>query len=539
MSEIDLALVGGRVRTLDPERPGAVAVGIAGGDVVAVGDDAEIRELAGPRTETIELRGAVVVPGLTDSHIHPLQGALDTRGADLRGISSLDEVREAVAAERRRCGPDQWVLGYALEYDVFRESGIRGDLFEDAAQGSPALLTFMDLHTAVATPRALELAGVSGPRSFSENAEIVCRGGAPTGELREWAAVATVERAVPEQSHAERYALHAAALREHAAAGLTGGHAMDGTLATHDLLRELEANGDLVQRYVVPFTIVPESVPDDWAELLPHRDDGGRRWRAGVAKFFIDGVIDAGTGWLYEPDTEGEGTLPFWPDPSHYRRAVATFAHAGFQCATHATGDRGVREALDAYREAAAAPLRGRHRIEHIETLQPHDLPRFAAEGVVASMQAQHMLWCDPGPPDSSNWSRRLGPERSSSGRAFPIRSLRESGALVALGSDWPVVRFDPRLGLSAARLRRPPGLRDQPPYDDQALDGLAALAGYTTGAAATIGEEERLGRIRPGFAADITVFADDPVDCDPDDLPALPVVLTVVDGEVVYRAEL
>ena len=536
MSKIDLALVGARVRTLDPERPGAEAVAIAGGAIVAVGSEAEIREL-GAALDTVDLRGAVVVPGLTDSHIHPLQGALETRGADLTGLSSIEEVLAAVEAERRRCAPGEWVRGFGLEYNAFSDSEIRGDLFEDAVEGSPAFFTFMDLHTAVATPRALELAGVTGPRSFSENAEIVCRDGSPTGELREWAAVATVERAMPQPTEAERYALHAAALREHAAAGLTGGHAMDGTLATLDLLRELEANGDLVQRFVVPFTIVPESQPDDWAELLPHRDDTGRRWRAGVAKFFIDGVIDVGTGWLYEPDTEGEGTLPFWPDPSHYRRAVATFARAGFQCATHATGDRGVREALDAYRDADAPPLRGRHRIEHIETLQPQDLPRFAAEGVVASMQAQHMLWCRP--DRSDNWSRRLGAERSAPGRAFPIRSLQDSGVLVALGSDWPVVHFDPRLGLSAARLRRPPGERDREPYDDEAIDGLTALAGYTTGAAATVGEESRLGRIRAGFAADLTVFADDPVECDPDELPDLPVVLTVVDGEVVYRARL
>jgi len=535
MSKVDLALVGARVRTLDPDRPAATALAIADGEIVAVGSDAEVREL-GAATETIDLHAAAVVPGLTDSHIHPLQGALETRGADLRDLTSLDDVRAAVGAERRSCEPGQWVLGFGLEYGVFHESGIRGELFEDVVEGSPALLTFMDLHTAVATPRALELAGVSGPQTFSENAEIVCREGAPTGELREWAAVATVERALPQMTDAERYALHAAALREHAAAGLTGGHAMDGTLATHDLLRELEANGDLVQRFVVPFTIEPESQPDDWTELLPYRDARGRRWRAGVAKFFIDGVIDTGTGWLYEPDFEGEGTLPFWPDPQHYRRAVATFMRAGFQCATHATGDRGVREALDAYREAGAVPLRGRHRIEHIETLQPQDLPRFAAEGVVASLQAQHMLWCEP--DRSDNWSRRLGLERSAPGRAFPIRSLRESGALVALGSDWPVVRFDPRLGLSAARLRRPPGERDRSSYDDEAIDGLAALAGYTTSAAATIGEEGRLGRIRPGFAADLTVFADDPVECDPDDLPELPVVLTVVDGEIVHRSE-
>jgi predicted amidohydrolase YtcJ len=271
---------------------------------------------------------------------------------------------------------------------------------------------------------------------------------------------------------------------------------------------------------------------DDWGAFAPHRDEHGARWRAGNAKFFIDGVIDSGTGWLYEPDSEGDGLAPFWPDPQHYRDAVRFFAERGYRCATHATGDRGVREALDAYRAAGAAPG-VRHRIEHIETLMPHDLPRFAAEGVVASMQAQHMAWLEP--DRSDNWSRRLGAERCD--RAFPIRSLRESGAAIALGSDWPVARFDPREGLAAARLRRPPGERDRVPYDDEAIDAVAALEGYTTGAAFVGGDEGRLGRVRPGFCADLTVFAEDPVECDADDLLALPVVLTVVDGEIVFRA--
>jgi hypothetical protein len=129
-----------------------------------------------------------------------------------------------------------------------------------------------------------------------------------------------------------------------------------------------------------------------------------------------------------------------------------------------------------------------------------------------------------------------MGPERCD--RAFPIRSLRESGAVVALGSDWPVAHFDPRVGLAAARLRRPPGEHARRPYDDEALDGLAALEGYTSAAAYTVGEEDRLGRIAPGYAADLTVLAEDPVSCLADELPSLPVVLTVVDGEVTHRAQ-
>jgi predicted amidohydrolase YtcJ len=529
MSPPDLALVGARVRTLDPGSPSATAVAVTGGTIAAVGSDAEIREL-GAR-EIVDLHGAAVVPGLTDSHLHPFLGALGARGADLMGVTALDEVRRRVAEERARCAPHEWVLGFGLDYNAFTESGTSGALVEEAAGGGPALLTFMDFHTALATPRALELAGVDGPRSFAEHAEVVCVDGVPTGELRERAAIELVRAAIPPASAQERYDLCATLLGRLAAVGITGAHAMDGTLETFDLLRELEARGDLVTRLITPFTITPESEAADWERLAPHRDEHGARWRAGTAKFFIDGVIDSGTGWLYEPDSEGEGLAPFWPDPAHYRDAVRFFASRGYRCATHATGDRGVREALDAYREAGAAPG-VRHRIEHIETLQPQDLPRFAAEGVVASMQAQHMAWLEP--DRSDNWSRRLGAERCA--RAFPIRSLRESGAVVALGSDWPVARYDPREGLAAARLRRPAGEREREPYDDQAIDGLAALEGYTTAAAYVGGDDHRLGRIRPGFCADLTVFAEDPVDCHPDDLASLPVVLTVVEGEIVFR---
>ena len=532
MSIADLILTGGRVRTLDPERPAATALAVTAGEISAVGDDASIRELAGAGTDVVNLRGAAVVPGITDSHLHPFMGAEHARGADLMNVTSLDDIRRLVAEERARCAPDEWVLGFGLEYNAFAETGFSGELIADAAGGAPALLTFMDFHTALATPRALELAGVTGPRTFEEHAEIVCVDGVPTGELREGAAMNVVRAAIPPLSDAQRYDLCARQLRRLAAVGITGAHMMDGDLATLDLLRELEANGDLVTRLIAPFWIKPEMDEADWAAFAPHGQERGARWKAGNAKFFIDGVIDSGTGWLYEPDTEGEGREPFWPDPSHYRAAVAFFARRGFRCVTHACGDRAVREALDAYREAGAAPG-VRHRIEHIETLQPHDLPRFAAEGVVASMQAQHMAWLEP--DRSDNWSRRLGPERCD--RAFLIRALRESGAAIALGSDWPVARFDPREGLACTRLRRPPGARDRAPYDDQALDGLAALEGYTTGAAYVGGDEQRLGRIRPGFCADLTVFAEDPVDCDADDLPQLPVVMTIVDGEIVFGA--
>jgi predicted amidohydrolase YtcJ len=532
MTDADLILTGGRIRTLDDELPSASALAIADGTILAVGTDAQVGDLAVARTERIDLRGASVVPGLTDSHTHALPHGIAGSGLDLMDARSLEDIRAGVAAERARCAPDTWILGWGLDYNAFEETGIHGSLIEEAAGGLPVLLRFMDFHTALATPRALELAGVNGPTEFEEHAEVVCAEGRPTGELRESAAIRLVEAAVPPPTAEQLYARAAENLRRLAAAGLTATHLMDGTLDTHRILRELEANGDLVLRVVAPFWIHPETPREQWHEYLAHRDAAGRRWRAGVAKFFIDGVIDSGTGWLYDPDSEGEGRLPFWPDPARYREAVALFCEHGFQCVTHACGDRAVREALDAYR--GAPHVDGvHHRIEHIETLQPHDLPRFAAEGVIASMQPQHMMWLAP--DRSDNWSRRLGPERCD--RAFPIRSLLESGAMLTFGSDWPVARFDPREGMGAARLRRPPGMRARAPYDDQAVSAVEALEGYTTWPARTVGHAHCQGRIKPGFWGDVTVFAEDPVECPADDLPENPVLLTVVDGEIVHRA--
>jgi predicted amidohydrolase YtcJ len=529
--DLDLALVGARVRTLDPDRPSATAVGVRDGRIAAVGNDAEVRALGGSGTEVVELDGAAVVPGLVDSHMHPFMGAINAQGADLLDAHTLDDVLGALQAERAKCQPGEWIKGWGLDYNVFEQTGISSDVIEDAVGGAPAALTFTDFHTMLASGRALELAGIDGPRQFVEHAEIVCVDGRPTGELHERGAMDLLLEAMPPLTEARRYQLCAAHLRALAAVGITGTHAMDGTLETFDLLRELESRGDLITRILTPFTIEPDTPEEMWERYGAAGEEHGRRWRAGVAKFFIDGVIDSGTGWLVEPDTAGEGTVSFWPDVDRYRRAVRFFAERGFQCVTHATGDRGVQEALNTYR-SVPKPARGSHRIEHIETLQPEDLPRFAAEGVVASMQAQHMMWLSA--DRSDNWSRRLGSDRCD--RAFMTRSLLESGATIALGSDWPVARYDPREGMAAARLRRPPLHPERAPYDDQALTGMQALEGYTTGAAATVGDDARLGRIRPGFAADLTVMVEDPADADPDALVSVPVVMTVVDGEVVYR---
>ncbi len=532
MTAADLAVVEDRVHTLDPAQPRATAVAVREGRILAVGDDATVRAYCDRHTQIIDGRGLALVPGLVDAHIHPFMGAERTQGADLTGVTTLHELHDALIAERRRCGPDAWIRGWGLTFELFSETGIHSSLIEEAVGGQPAFLGFFDGQTAVVSPAALAAAKITGPVAFEDQSAVVCRDGVPTGELQEWGAIALVQQVMPEPTDDERYGWYVDALRRMNRVGLTGLHAMDGSPAEFELLRRLEAAGDLSVRMVMPLWQKPDMTLDEMQAQLPLRGEHGHLWRGSVAKFFIDGVVESGTAWLIDPDTRGECRLPYWPDPRAYTQAVALFAGAGFQCVTHAVGDRAVRCALDAYRAAGAAPG-VRHRIEHIEQLQDADLPRFAAEQVVASMQPLHMHAFRP--DGSDEWGSRVGPERRV--RAFRCADLRRSGAILALGSDWMVANFDPRIGMAWARLRRPGGQPERAPVlPEQALTPTETLEGYTIEAARAISEEHLSGRIRVGYRADLTAFAEDPVDLDADELPELPVLMTIVDGRVVHR---
>jgi predicted amidohydrolase YtcJ len=521
----DAAILGARVVTLDADRPAASAVAWRDGVIVAVGDDAAVREACDARTQLIDARGAVVTPGLVDAHIHPFH-IEETRGADLTGCATLAEVNDRLARERRRAR-DEWVLGWGLEYGVFGDAPITGEPLTGAA-GAPALLTFMDGHTAVATAAALERAAVVGVEQFAEGSTIVVDERGPTGELRELAAIERVRSVVPLLTDDELRAGVADLLRRLNTVGITGAHAMTGDPGTFDLVRELEAEDALTVRVIVPLWQKPDTPWDSMLDQVRLVGERGRLWRGGAAKFFIDGVIDTGTAWLFEPDTTGAGQHPFWPDPERYAAAVRLFAEHGFQCATHAVGDRAVAAALDAYRDAPATGIA--HRIEHLETVRPQEIERVAAEGIAASMQPLHMQWRTADGSDS--WASRLGPERTA--RAFPTASLLQRGTLLVLGSDWPVATYDPRMGMCWARFRTAPG-SDTVFEPEQRLSGDTVLRGYTTNVARLVGESTCAGVLREGYHADITAFADDPRSMAAADLVDVPITLTVVDGNVVH----
>lgn len=534
----ELILVAASVHTMNGANGRPVrAVAIEDGRIAAVGGPRDVRDWRTARTEVLDLGDAVLAPGLTDGHIHPIHGMAMAGGVDLSAVETVDELRARLAAAASRQAPDDWVLAWGLDPNVFGDQPLRAGVFEDVLGGRPAFVRLFDGHSALASERALASAGITGPRRFAQRAEIACdERGRPTGLLLEFAAMEPVLSVLPAEPVAARARRLLALLAEMAAVGLTGGHVMDFEDDAAAVLAAAEDAGDLPVRLRFAPWCVPGVSHDGLAELVAAQGTGGRRWRVGGVKFMIDGTIDNGTAWLEHPDVHGESTAPLWPDPGDYAHAVHHLAAAGVPTATHAIGDAAVRTVLDVLARApqpTTAP--GPHRVEHIETLPSALVGEFRRLGVVASMQPTHCTHYTRA-DHSDNWSRRLGRRRAE--RAFRCRDLRAAGVTLALGSDWPVAPFDPRGVLADAQLRRPAGRPDVTPVlPAQGLTARMALEGYTSHAARAAGEHGLAGVIRPGARADLTAFIVDPLRADPDDLAHAPIALTLVDGRITHRA--
>ncbi|GAA0461370.1 amidohydrolase [Paractinoplanes deccanensis] len=523
MSTADLIVMADRVHTMTASRP-VTAIAIADGVVTGLGERSGAREWRGPGTEVIELGAATVTPGLVDGHAHPVLGIGMTRGADLSGVRTLDELGAVLSSVRH----EGWLEGWGLDPNVF---GDRPLTSAPLPVDVPVFLLLFDAHSALVNQRALDLAGITGPREFPSGASIVCdAGGRPTGHLLEMDALTLVRDLLPADEPAARRRRLLGLMRQMAASGLTAANAMDFEDDSLELFRALEADGDLPMRWRCAPFVMPDT---DVGEVLEKQRLHGRRWRVEGAKFMIDGTVDGGTAWLEEPDAHGESTACLWPDPAGYAAAVRVLAARGVPIVTHAIGDAGIRYVLDTLAElprVSSVP----HRVEHLETMPSGLVGRFRQLDVTASMQPTHCTHYTRA-DHSDNWSRRLGKVRAD--RGFRARDLRDSGARLALGSDWPIAPYDPRGIIAAARLRRPAGRPEvDPVLPGQALTARMALEGYTTQAAGAAGLGDRAGRLAPGYRADLTAFALDPLTADPDEFAESPVVLTVVAGSVVHR---
>ncbi|QIK63087.1 amidohydrolase family protein [Leucobacter viscericola] len=530
----NIAIIGAELRTNTADHADATAILVRDGKIVLIGGDAEVRAAA--EAEGIPSRdvaGATVTPGLFDSHTHPHWASEITRGIDLGGLETVEELRAAIAAEHARLPEGAWVRGWNLEYEPFEETGLLGSLLEDAAPGRPVALICYDLHTGLATAPALAAAGITGARDFDDASEIVVdASGAPTGELREPSAYQLVFDAAPASGPEEERELLRDMFRTLAATGLTGGAIMDGKDRTVELLGELEERGGLDHRVTVHHW---HAVGDDdaaVARVIANKDRHGRLWQTGAIKLFSDGVIDTGTAWLHTVDACGDGRAAFWPDWSRYGEVVRAYHDAGMLIATHAVGDYAVSRVLEVY--ATLPPREGQpfHSIEHLEVLADEDVEALRGSGITASMQPLHMQW--RAADNSDNWAVRLGEGRDATG--YRVRSVLDAGVRVTLGSDWPVAQYDPRLGMAWARGRHTPGDPAAHVFEpEQQLTGEEALLAYTLWPAQARGHEDR-GVIAVDAVADLTVWGADPVVASADELPEVPIRLTVVDGRVIFE---
>ena len=503
-----MILENGVVRTMDPSLPMARSLAIAGESIAGgVGT----HETALPSPDVVDLAGRCVVPGLTDAHVHFPTWSLAQRDARLEDVSGLAEALERVRSHPRR---GEWIRGTGWRSAEWELQPTK-DALDEVTGSTPTALWSKDYHSLWLNSAALALAN----SDLEVEGGVVERDGAgePTGILREESAWQFRARfATPgekELVEATREGLPMAAGR-----GVTAIHDMDGWLGAHRIFQRLTEGHGLTLR-------VWQSLPHDRLpelEILKLRGGvGDDRFRIGYLKAFMDGTLGSQTAWMLDGSgvriTSGE----------ELAEIVRGAARAGWPVSVHAIGDRANREALDAFEATRDewAPLGLRQRIEHAQCLAPEDLPRFAEIGVACSVQFSHA-------PSDRDLADRFWAGRTDGAYAF--RSLWDSGALVANGSDAPVEELDPLAGIRAGVLRT---IDARPAWHpEQRVSIEEALLASTVNPAWLTGDERRRGKLLPGYLADLVVLSRDPLECPPQELETVEVVATMLGGRWVHN---
>lgn len=529
----DLILTHGKFYPVEPAEPVEGSLAIRDGRILFLGSDAQAQAYRGPETEVIDLGGRTVTPGLIDAHSHLLSLGAALEQVDLVATASYGEVIDRIAEAARNVPAGTWVRGRGWDQNDWpvQEFPQHGPLSE-AVPDHPVWVTRIDGHAALLNARAMEQLGIdadtpdpSGGR-FLRDAE-----GRPTGVLIDNAMDVVADR-LPAPTDQDRQRRLARAADHVLALGLTTVTDMGVSDAAIDAYRALRERGDLGVRSVL-FLTDDEALLDRWLARGSEKDPEDRLHVTGV-KLYADGALGSRGAALVEPYSDDPDNLGLLTSSKSHmvdvsRRALAS----GFQVGIHAIGDRGALVALDAMEEAFAGMPRpdARFRLEHAQVMRWQDIVRLAGLGVVASMQPTHATSDMP-------WAgARVGDERLEG--AYAWRKMLDAGAVLALGSDFPVESADPRLGLYAAVTRQ--DLAGHPAggwLPEERLTRQEALRGFTLDAAYSLFLERDLGSLTPGKRADLVVFGRDVMTVPPEEIPRVPVDMTFVDGERVYDRE-
>jgi hypothetical protein len=523
-----LALLSAKVFTGDPARPWAEAVGIDNGKIAAVGTNAEVKAALPGKVEAVDLPGRLVTPGLVDGHCHFLSYGLSLRRVDLRDLPSLAACRERIREAVRGRAPGEWILGRGWNHHNWEEKRepLRGDL-DDIAPDNPVMMVRACGHSQWVNSRALAAAGIARgtPDPAGGRIDRDPKTGDATGMLRELRTF--VERAIPVPSLEERRQAVLLAQQHALRLGVTGAHTCE-RYEQWEAFEALDRKGALKVR--IYHLLWPQDLDEAEANgVRPGR--GSERLWAGHMKLYADGSLGAGTALLHEPYTDEPGNTGLVVlSQAQLQEKIELGYRRGYSVGIHAIGDKAVTHCLLAIAAARKAVPGARcDRIEHIQIYRQEDLRLFRELGIVGSVQPRFV---------STDWNvaeRRWGAARCRNGYAW--RSLKDAGVPLLFGSDAPVEPMDPILGLQAAVTRQTPeGLPPGGWYPDQRLTLEESLAGFTAAPAWVSGREDRVGRIRAGLWADLTVFARDLSATPPAEWHTVPVEMTVVNGEVLYR---
>ena len=549
----DLIITNARIITMDKAKPFAEAMAISGNRILKVGTANDVMSLRNAQTRVHDNKGNTVIPGIIEGHVHLFIGAAELDLLNIRDNETEESVRQAVQSYRQKHPSLTFLHAISAAHKQFGKGvTITRHVLDRIVSDIPFAISCFDHHTVWANTKALEKTGILNGRSLSQGNEIVMADdGLATGELREFeafapildlgtsggresAGIVTGRNPSPAPTASQRAAdvetmrkglAHANAL------GITSMHNMDGNRYQLELLHELETRGQLNSRVEVPFHFRNTMAVQDVDEAVEFRSAYATDMlHSGLVKLFIDGVMETLTALMLDdyPGYPGNKGAPLYSAEQLNAVVIRADKH-GLQIATHAIGDGGVRRTLDAYEAAQKANGKrdSRHRIEHIELIDPADISRLADLGVVASLQPIAGVGVPGSPPEPI--LSRVGDKLP---WAYAWQTIRNTGAAVAFSSDWPVSPLDPFIGMQSAMTVK--SLR--PDCPDQVQSLMDTIHSFTAAGAHMEFMEDRKGMLKPGYLADVAVL-----DANMENLPANRIaeakpVMTICDGRIVYE---
>lgn len=527
----EMVVLNANIHTMDPKQTRARAMAISEGKIVAIGSEAEVRELIGPNTQQIDAGGRLIIPGFNDAHVHFLETGQQLSAVDLRDAKTPQEFTERIRNFAAKLPKGRWILGGKWDHENWTPNNLPTAAMIDAVTpDNPVFIDRLDGHMALANSLAMRLAGVNKDTKDVEGGEIVRdANGNPTGVLKD-AAMSYVNKVIPSPSWEERLEAAQAATEHAASLGVTS--ITDVSAGTDvGVYQELLRRGTLKTRI---YGCSPVSDFRRW-ERTGVRFAFGDPWlRVGCLKGYSDGSLGSTTAWFFQTYLDAPTSFGLASDEmATMADTVQKADAAGLQINIHAIGDRANDEVLDIFAktEQANGVRDRRFRIEHAQHLRLDDIKRFGGQKVVASMQPFHII-------DDGRWAwKRLDGERLKGTYAF--RTILDTGGVLAFGSDSPVAPLNPIWGVYAAVTRRT--LDDKNPngwIPEQKISVEETVRAFTWGSAYGEFQDHIKGTLAVGKLADFVVLSEDIFTIDPVKIWNVKVAKTVVNGKLVYEAK-